>query len=101
MRARSSPGTIRLGDVVDAARLQALNDVLGIAQAGHEDDGDMRQRAVLLQTAAGLKAVGAGHHRIHEDHVGRYFLDDRKGMITFAGHQDGHAGLFDGIGQHA
>ena len=91
----------RLGDIVDAARLQALDDVLGVGQAGHEDDRHVRQRAVLLEAAAGLEAVGARHHRVHQDHVGRHLLDDRERMLAFAGDQHGHAGLLDGVGQHA
>ncbi len=70
-------------------------------EPGHEDDRHMRERAVLLEPAAGLEAVGARHDRIHEDHVGRDLFDNGKGMLALAGHEDGHAGLLDGVRQQA
>ena len=55
----------RLGDVVDAAGLEPLDDVLGLAEPGHEDHRHMRERLVALEPAAGLEAVHARHHRVH------------------------------------
>jgi hypothetical protein len=63
--------------------------------------GTWASALVLLEPAAGLEAVGARHDRIHEDHIGRDLLDDRKGMLALAAPRDGHAGLLDGVRQHA
>ena len=94
-------GHDRLGDVVDAAGLQALDDVLGLAQAGHEDHRHMRQRLVLLQAAAGLETVHARHHGVHQDHVGRDRSHDRQRLLALERDQHGHAGLLERVGQHA
>ena len=88
-----------LGDVVDAARFQSFDDVFGLGQAGHEDDRHVRQRRILLELSAGREAVGSRHQRIHENDVGDDLLDDRKCMLAFARDEDGHAGLFESIGQ--
>ena len=94
-------GHERLGDIVDTAGFQPLDDMLGVAQAGHEDDRHMGQCLVLLQTTAGLEAVRSRHQRVHEDDVGQHTLDDRKRVLAFARDQHGHACFFDRVGQHA
>ena len=49
----------RLGHVVDAAGLQAANDVFGFGQPRHEDDRNVVQAGVALQPPAGLEPVHA------------------------------------------
>ncbi len=64
-------GVDRLHDVVDGARLEALGLILGLLQAGHEDDRDPLRGFVGLETAAHLEPVHAGHPDIQEHQVGR------------------------------
>ena len=59
----------RLGDVVDAAGLEAFDDVLGLAEPGHQDDGHVGEHLVASERAAGFEAVHARHHRVHQDDV--------------------------------
>lgn len=88
----------RLGDVVDAARLQALHDVLGFRKPGHEDDRHVRGRT-LLQAPAGLEAVDAGHHRVEEDDVGRHLLDELERLLPAERHQHHRAGVVQRVGE--
>ena len=46
-----------LGDVVRAARVEGGQHVLGVGQAGHEDDGDVRRLGARLQAPRHLEAV--------------------------------------------
>ena len=91
----------RLGHIVDAAGLETLDDVLAVAQPGHEDDRHMCERAVLLEPAAGLETIGARHDRVHQDHIRRDLVDNGESVLALTRHQDRHAGLFDGVRQHA
>jgi hypothetical protein len=59
-----------LGHVVHAAGLEGGHHVLGLGQAGHEDDRDVRGGRVGLQPARHLEAVHAGHHGVEQHDVG-------------------------------
>jgi hypothetical protein len=60
-----------LGDVVGAAGGKRRHHMLGLGQAGHEDDGDGGGGLVGLQPARHLEAVHARHHRVQQHDVGR------------------------------
>ncbi len=66
----------RLRQVVDASGFESTNDVLGLRQPGHEDDGDLTDRRVCLQFPAGFKSIHGWHDRIQQYEVGGNALHD-------------------------
>jgi hypothetical protein len=101
IRASISPGTIGFGDVVDAAGLKPFDDVLGVAEPGHEYDWNVRERPVLLHLATSRKTVGAGHQCVHENDIGSDLFHDRKGVLAFARDENGHSSFFERVGQQS
>ena len=91
----------RLGDIVDAAGFQPLDDVLGLAQAGHEDHRHMGERGIALHAPRRLEAVHARHDRVHEHHVRRDALGDVERLRALGGDQHGGAELLQRVGEEA
>ncbi len=90
-----------LAEIIDAAGFQRVHDMLGLGQAGHEDDRHLCHRGIRLQPTAGLEAVHGGHHRVEQDDIGRDALDDTKCGRARRGDQHREAGLFECVGQEA
>ena len=82
-----------LGEVVDAAGGEAADLVVGIAEAGEEDDGDLAEGGVGLEPGADLVAVHAGHVDVEEDEVGRDAGGGGEGLGAAGDGGDGVAGL--------
>ncbi|MNT14923.1 hypothetical protein D3C72_1499470 [compost metagenome] len=59
----------RLGDIVDPARLERGDLVLGLGQRGHENHRDLSGACQRLQAAADFKAVQSRHHHVEQDQV--------------------------------
>jgi hypothetical protein len=93
-------GLDRLGDVVDAARLQRRHQVLGFGQPGHEDDGNVRRGGVGLQAARHLEAVDARHHRVEQHDVGQRLRGALQRLLAAGGHQHRVARFVERVVQH-
>ena len=90
----------RLGDVVDAACLQRGNKVLGLGEAGHEDDRDVRSGWVGLKPARDLEAVDAGHHGVEQHDVGARLCGALQRGFSVGRDQHGVAGFVERVVQH-
>ncbi len=91
----------RLGEVVDAADLQPAHDMLGLAQAGHEDDGHVGEVIDRLQPAAGFEAADTRHHGIHQDQIRRDLLGQRQCAFAVERHQHRGTRALDRLGEKA
>ena len=91
----------RLGEIIDAAGFERVDDMFGLGQSGHEDHRHLRYGRIGLQRPAGLKTVHAGHDGIHQDHVRRDAIDDIDGGVARGGDQHGEAGLLQSVGEKA
>jgi len=60
----------RLGHIIQPACLEALDDMLGLGQSGHEHHWHMTHRFHLFNATAGLEAIDARHHRVQQNDVG-------------------------------
>ncbi len=74
-----------LRQVVDAARVKAHDDVVGLALGSDEDDRRALVAVVLLQGPAGREAVDPGHHDVQEDKVGLESGVDLQGLLAGGG----------------
>ncbi len=72
----------RLRDVVDAADLEALLQVLGVGLGGREDHRDRRSAVVHLEAATGVEAVDARHHDVEQDQVGQLTIGDAQRVLA-------------------
>src|SRR5262245_35222303 len=70
----------RLGEVAVRAGEPAARAVEDAVLAGEHDDRRGLQRRVLLDERAGLVAVEAGHHDVHEDHLRLVIADLRESV---------------------
>ena len=91
----------RFGHVVNTACFQAVDDVLGFAQSGHEDDRHMGQRFIAFEAAAGLEAIDARHHGVQKDDVRRDLGGNRKRLFAPERDQHRHPGVLQRIREHA
>ena len=87
MRASSSLGTERLGDVVVGAHLQADDPVRLLRHGGQQDDRDPRR---LAQVPAQRETVLAGHHDVEDHEVDRRRLQCPSGGGAPVDHRDTH-----------
>ena len=89
-----------LGDVVDASCLEAAHNVLGLRQAGHENDRRVGKLRIALEAPAGLKAVDAWHDGVEKDDVRRHLLGDADRRRAVESDEDGHLGGVQGVGEN-
>ncbi|MNV52730.1 hypothetical protein D3C71_1448370 [compost metagenome] len=89
-----------LGDVVHATRLQRGHEVLGLGQARHEDDGDVRRGGRCLQAPGDFKTVHAGHHGVEQHNVGQGLRGTLQGRLAMRGDQHGVARFIQRVVQH-
>ena len=87
----------RLGYVVGATGLETGDDVLGLGEAGHEDDGDVACTEVGLEAARDFEAVHAGHHGIEQDHIRQGLRCTLQGRFAVGGDEHGVAGFVERI----
>jgi len=74
-----------LGDVVDHSPLEPPGLVLPAVLGGEEDDRNVLQRGILLQTAADLVAIHLRHHDVQQDQVGLVYNDHLEGLLAAGG----------------
>jgi hypothetical protein len=66
----------RLGKVVDAARSEGLDFVVGSLESTDEDDRDVPQSLIIFEPPANVQSGHFGHAEVKEYEIGR--LDDRR-----------------------
>ena len=83
----------RLGDVVDGARIKALDLAVGPLSALMKMTGMERVTSAGLQPAAGLKPVNPRHHYIQQDQIGPHPPDAQQRFAAALGdnHTDSRA----------
>jgi hypothetical protein len=86
-----------LGDIIDGTTLKSLDLVGGIGPGGHEDDGNVARGRLLLQDAAGLKAIHTGHLHVQKDEIGAYVRHLLQGTCPIHGHAHLETGLVEQI----
>ena len=89
----------RLGEIVDAAGFQRVHDVLGLGEAGHEDDGHLRQAGTRLDAPAGLETVHRRHDGVEKHEIGRDALDDIERGGSGCGDQHRETGMLQRVRQ--
>ena len=70
-----------------APSAQTLDNVLGIGEAGHEDDWQVGRRDILPKTARRLETVHPGHDAIYQHQVGNDLLYQAQRRFTGGRHQ--------------
>ena len=60
----------RLGEIVVAAGLEAMDDVARVGFGGHEDDRDEAKRCIPLELLQHRDAVELRHHDVEQDEIG-------------------------------
>ena len=73
----------------------------GLAQAGHEDHGNMGKVIDRLELPAGLEAADPRHNRVQQDEIRRDLLGQGQRAFAVEGDQDGGAGALDRLGEEA
>jgi hypothetical protein len=89
----------RLGEIIHPTHIKGMHDMLGLGQPGHEDHRHLRDAGHRLEPRAGLKAIEARHHRIHEDDIGHDLAGNAERGFTAAGQQDRNALRFQRRGE--
>ncbi|OLC52557.1 MAG: hypothetical protein AUH85_16790 [Chloroflexi bacterium 13_1_40CM_4_68_4] len=74
-------------DVVDAADLEALREVLCLGARGREDDRDRGGAIVHLQPATGVEAADARHHHVEQDQIRQVAVGDQERLFAIGGAQ--------------
>ena len=79
----------RFGNVVDGTELQSMRLAFFVADARHEDDGNVARGFLLLQQPANLVAIDPRHHHVEENQVGRFLIRcDRERAFAVGGDAD-------------
>jgi len=78
----------RLGDEIDAARLETPDPVFAIVQRADEDDGDVTRSFILMQSPADLISVHVRHPDVQQDQQGWFSQRRVDGHLRHFGRPD-------------
>ena len=89
----------RFLDVIHPAGGEAINDIFGFRQPGHENHRHSGQRRIGLDAAGGFKSVDARHHGIHQYQIGQFGGQAGQRRQPVAGDAHAITFAFQAIGQ--
>lgn len=74
-----------LGDIVHPASPEAFHNPLCFTPGGDEDHRDLSRTSHLLQSAAGVIPVHAGHHHVEQNDIGWRLGNRVEGLLAAHG----------------
>ena len=78
----------RFGDVIHRAGVEPPRQILHVRLGRDEDDGNVRDRFIFFEAAAGLEAVHLGHHDVQQHQVRMDGRSDAEGLGPAGGEKD-------------